>query len=115
MYRSHRGFVIGSKMSIKNINLNNVVIKSTKGIEIFEAENISLKNAEIYSTKLNRLVFVENSSRILFNGLKYSVNPELLISVSGDKTNLINFSNTLIDKSKIKYSNKASDLSVEIK
>ncbi|MEO7310352.1 MAG: glycoside hydrolase family 28 protein [Chitinophagaceae bacterium] len=82
------------EMSVKNINLNNLVLKTNKGIEIIEAANISLKNVQLSVSKTNPVVYVENSSKVSFDTLKFNDNAEVLVNLNGERTKAISFIHT---------------------
>lgn len=105
------------EMSIKNINLSNLTLKVKKGVEIFEAENINIKNIELITGITKPMIYVENSKKILFDNLQYNKGAELLLSVNGSRTKGITFSNTnpSLATEKVKYLNEASEVSAEVK
>ena len=82
------------EMSVKRIFLNNVVLRTNKGIELIEATDIHLNNVQVFTEKTNPIVYVENSSNIELNAIKYSVDPTLLLSLNGEKSGNIRLSNT---------------------
>lgn len=82
------------EMSIKNINLSNIIVKANKGIDIQEGENISLKNVSIDVPKADPLVFIQHSRNVQFNGLKYTGNPAALFSIYGERSKDIQVLNT---------------------
>lgn len=105
------------EMSIKNINISDVVIKSTKGIEIFEAENIKLNNVTVQTAKTNPVIYIENSGKVYFDKFSFNDNAELLLNVSGERSKEIKFTKTDTSKAKNKtsFSNGAASSAVEIK
>jgi len=82
------------EMSIKNINLSNIIVKANKGIDIQEGENITLKNISIDVPKADPLVFIQHSRNVVFDGLKYIGNPALLFSIYGERSKDIQVLNT---------------------
>jgi len=88
------------EMSIKNISITNADLKTTKGIEIIEAENISLKDLNVITTDTNPVMYVESSRSIAVDGLVYNQNSDLLCKVNGDRSKNISFTNTNTDKVK---------------
>lgn len=82
------------EMHINNINLENITIQATKGVEIEEASNINLKNITIFSKETNPILYVLNSKDVLFNNVKYNANSELLLHVQGDRSGKIKLLNT---------------------
>ncbi|MFP5041207.1 glycoside hydrolase family 28 protein [Parasediminibacterium sp. JCM 36343] len=104
------------EMSIKNINLNNLVLKTKKGIEIIEAQNINLNNIQSDADKANPVVYIENSNKVSFNGLVYNNNSEQLFSINGNRTKDIKTIKTNIAnaKKKAEFNNGALENSLEI-
>jgi polygalacturonase len=90
------------EMAIKDIHLENIVLKTTKGAEISEAQGISLKNITFESKETDPVIKVENSSGIKFDGIKYTNNAKLLFSITGDRTKQISIVNTDASKAKNK-------------
>jgi hypothetical protein len=105
------------EMSIKNINISNLVLKTNKGIEIIEAENINLNNITVETKNTNPVVYGENSSKVSFNKFVLNNEAELLLNVSGERTKAIKFTNTEASKAKTKVtlSNGAGETAVEMK
>ncbi len=104
------------EMSVKNISLTNIVIKSMLGVEIMEAEGINLKNIKIQGSKAGSLIYVENSNRISFDSINYS-DTNVFLTVSGERSKAIKLSNTDMTKAKTKtlFTNDATVSAVEMK
>jgi polygalacturonase len=90
------------EMSIKDIHLENMVLKTQKGADLIEAEDISLKNVYLLSKNTNPLINVENSKNITIDNLKYPKGTEVLFSINGDRTKDIRLLNTDTSKAKSK-------------
>lgn len=75
------------EMHVQNVNLENIILQTNKGVEIIEASNIHLKNVQVKSTVNNPVLYVENSSEVVFDGLQYPANAKQLFKISGAKTN----------------------------
>ena len=99
------------EMSIKGIHLENLILNVQKGIDLIEAENISLKNVTVNTQDSSILVNVDNGSNITFNNFKYSSNIDLLFNISGEKSADIKVSKTnfSIAKKKVAFVNGASE------
>jgi polygalacturonase len=97
------------EMSIKGIYLNDIVCKSIKGAELFEANDIVLDNVRFLSEQTNPVIYIENGSGIKLNGIRYTSNPEVLLSVNGNKSGNIKLTNTIISNSEnqIEFENGA--------
>jgi len=116
---ANRGiFVRGlPEMSIKNIWLNDIVLKTKKGIEAIEANNISFKNIQLVTSNTKPVIYVENSSALTFDNIKYNNGADLLLSINGAKTGNIKLINTDESKAKkkVEYGNGATQSSLAIK
>jgi polygalacturonase len=84
------------EMSVKNVVINDVILKTNKGAEMIAATGIHMKNVQLLSEKTKPVVYVENSSDIELNGIKYTSRPELFLSVSGEKSRDIRLTNTVV-------------------
>ncbi len=81
------------EMQVQNIVLENMVLKSNKGIECIEANNIVFDNIKLISADTAPLVFVQNSSNIAFDKLLYE-NADVLFALSGERLKAVAVSNT---------------------
>jgi len=97
------------EMSIKNIELSNLLIKANKGVICEEANGLTINNLRLEVAETNPLISMQNSSNILFNNLQYN-KTELLIKVTGDRNDKISFSKTSYDKA-----SKKVELAEEVK
>jgi polygalacturonase len=94
------------ELAIQGIHLENVTLKTDKGIEISEAKGVTLKNIYLECKNTQPLVIVDNSSDVKLDGIKYK-NADMLISVIGVKSGAISVSNTDVAKAKDKVEFKA--------
>lgn len=82
------------EMHVKNIVLENMVLQSTKGIDVQEASGISFKNIQVISENTKPVVDILNSDNISFDKITYKDGSELLFRVSGDRSKGISIKNT---------------------
>ena len=82
-----RGMLIRGlpEMSIKDISLENVSIKSQHGADIAEAQNITMKNVTLDCADTKPLFTIENSHQLAFEKITSVTKPELFFSVNGDR------------------------------
>ncbi|HEY8784611.1 MAG TPA: glycoside hydrolase family 28 protein [Mucilaginibacter sp.] len=85
------------EMSIKGIHLANLVLKTNKGIDITEGEDISLKNIYLDCKETKPLVSLNNGKDIKLNNISYA-KADLLFAVSGKKSAGIKVSHTDVTK-----------------
>lgn len=97
------------EMAIKNINIENAMIESNKGLVCVEAENISLKNVT-FLTNDKTVMQVQNSKNVMLNKIQYGTDKNVLLKVMGDKSDGIKLLNT--DTKKVK---KDIELGVGVK
>jgi len=90
------------EMSIKGIHLENMTLKTQKGIELIEAEDISLKNISVFCSETNPVVLIDNGNKITLENIKYTSNSDLLFSINGEKSAAITVSKTDVSKARNK-------------
>lgn len=93
------------ELSISNITLNNLNIKSKEGIDIQEAKSIKLNNVNLITSDSSPLINIQNGNEVDFKNLNYNA-AQLLFRISGDRNGAIKTSG--VDTSKAK--NKAEFL-----
>jgi polygalacturonase len=90
------------EMNITNINLENLSLKTNKGIEIIEAKGINLKNVYVESKNTKPLINIVNSHDVKFDGLRYGAGTDVLFSVSGKRSANIQVANSNLAGAKTK-------------
>jgi hypothetical protein len=98
------------EMRVKDIELSNIVLKTDKGAEIIEANDIRMKDVTLISDQKSPVVYVESGSNITLNGFKYSPNAGLLFSINGDKNANIRVQNAIVPNNpdKVAFNNGAN-------
>ncbi|GAB4004210.1 glycoside hydrolase family 28 protein [Spirosoma migulaei] len=81
------------EMAVKAILIENAVLQSRKGFVCIEAENIRLKNVTLLSPA-KTLMQIQNSRNITLDNIHYADNTNLLMHISGDRSNGIKLLNT---------------------
>lgn len=89
------------EMSIKGIHIENSTFQTGKGVDIIEAQNISLKNVRLNSNDTNPLINIKNGNGIVFNQVTYN-QAQLLFKIAGKKSAQIKVLNTDESKAKTK-------------
>jgi polygalacturonase len=82
------------EMHIRDISLNNMIIKANHGIEMSEASGISFNNVEVITSETNPVVDILNSSEISFNKFQYPLSSAVLFRVGGERSGNISVTNT---------------------
>ncbi|MDQ6813736.1 MAG: glycoside hydrolase family 28 protein [Bacteroidota bacterium] len=92
------------EMNVKNVVLENMVIRSKKGIDITEGSGIQLKNIQLITDDTEAVANIHNSQNITIQNLKYPEATKLLFNVSGEKSKGIVVSKTDVMKATTKAS-----------
>ncbi|HEY6956471.1 MAG TPA: glycoside hydrolase family 28 protein [Flavisolibacter sp.] len=87
------------EMNVKNIVMENMTIQANKGLDMTEGSNIVLKNVNLITRDINPVMNIHNSQNIVLSKIGYA-NADLLLNVSGEKSNGIIVSSTDTSKSK---------------
>jgi polygalacturonase len=105
------------EMSIKNIAMENMVIKAKRGIICEEADGISFKNVQLLVAETNPIVAIQNAANIAFDKLDYNSNADLLFSIKGVNSKAITVVNSDVIKvkAKVEFSASATDKALMIK
>jgi len=105
------------EMHVKDIVLENMVLRAKRGFDIQEASGITFKNIKMISAETNPVVDVVQSDRLTFDNISYKDGSELLFRISGERSKDINIKNTDASKAKekIAYELGASEKSVTVK
>lgn len=88
------------EMPVQNIQMKNMVIRAKTGIDIQEAENIQIKDLELFTENNNPVVDIIQSRKITINGLKFPSMAELLLRVSGERSSDIRLIETETGRAK---------------
>jgi len=88
------------EMSIKDIYLSDMVLKTAKGVELTEAQHISLENIRLVTNETgpDPLIYVENSKDLRFKGIAYDPHVPALFSINGDRCADIRVTDTDLSK-----------------
>lgn len=89
------------EMSIKGIHIENSTFKTNNGIDIIEAQDISIKNIRLEGKNSNPLINIQNGNGITLDGIKFN-DAELLLKITGKKSAQIRLLNTDTSKAKSK-------------
>jgi polygalacturonase len=73
------------EMNIRDIYLENMVLKAAKGAELAEAQRVHLKDIRLVTKESDPVIYVENSSQLMFDHIGYNPGAALLFSINGDK------------------------------
>lgn len=105
------------EMNVKNIYLENMVLQARHGLDFTEGTAVHLKNIKLITTNTDPVMNIHNSKNITLDMIGYNPGAELLLNVSGEKSNMIKLANTDATKAKKKLETSygATEKSVEMK
>ncbi|OUJ70008.1 glycoside hydrolase family 28 protein [Hymenobacter crusticola] len=96
------------EMSVRQISLDNLVLKVNKGVELIEAQDIRISNLRLETKAAAPVVYVENSRNISFDGMQVNApTNQALFSVSGNRTEKITAARTEAGKGRTPIEAKA--------
>lgn len=104
------------EMSVRNIFLNDIILKTDQGAQMMQASGIHLNNVQLISDTAKPVIYVENSVGVELNNIRYPSNPKLLLSVNGAKSGNIKLTNTTVsDQNIVEYNHGANAAMVSMK
>jgi DNA sulfur modification protein DndE len=101
------------EMSLKNVSLENAVIEARTGVICIDADQITMKNVEIY-TKVLPVMDIENAVNIKIENFKCFENQEAVFNVKGEKSNNIIFTNSIKNPQMLKIDSKVKPTAVKV-
>ncbi len=118
-YGAEKGiFVRGlPEMNVKNILMEDMVLKANHGLDMTEGSGIVLKNVKLVTDNGNPVMSIHNSNNITLEKIAYNKDVDLLLSVTGEKTSGIALNGTDTGKAKksVELNFGAKDGAVKIK
>ena len=72
------------EMSIRDIYLENMVLKADRGAELTAARHITLRNIRLVTSGPEPVIYVENSSDLQLQAIRYNPGAALLFSINGE-------------------------------
>jgi len=88
------------EMPVENIKIENLVVKSEKGVELTDVKGITLTNLQLITESKNPVVFIDNSNNVSFDKIDFNKNTDLFMSVNGDRSANISVVKTDVSKAK---------------
>ncbi|GGH27257.1 glycoside hydrolase family 28 protein [Sphingobacterium alkalisoli] len=102
------------EMPIQNIRMSNLFLTADRGVEIKDAQHISINDATFHTDKSNRLIYVENAKDLFFDQLDYNPDVSQVLEVNGAESNNLRFKNAKFDIKQIKLDHGARSSAVQI-
>jgi polygalacturonase len=90
------------EMNVKDVVLEDMVIRAKEGLDFTEANNIKLKNIQVITDNTDPVASIHNSQNLSLDQLNYPANSKLLFSVTGEKSGNIMVTKTDATKAKNK-------------
>lgn len=88
------------EMPVENIKIENLVVKSEKGVELTDAKGVSLSNLQLITESKNPIVFIDNSINLTLDKIDFNKDTDLFMSVNGERSANITLTKTDISKAK---------------
>ncbi|MCF2501658.1 glycoside hydrolase family 28 protein [Dyadobacter chenhuakuii] len=106
-----------AEMPVRNIVMENMVLKAEKGIELTDGDQIRFKNVKLITEHTKPVIFIENGTQIRFDKISYNDKSDVLISVNGERSADIKMDNPDFSKAQKtkELSNGAQDKSLTLK
>ncbi|MDF7810854.1 glycoside hydrolase family 28 protein [Hymenobacter sp. YC55] len=82
------------EMNVKDIEIENAVLESKRGLVCQEGSGISFKNVALFSTETKPVLEVQNSQNITLDNIRYAAGADLLLRVTGDRSKAVKLVNT---------------------
>ena len=88
------------EMNVQQIQLRDMVIEAKEGLDMTEGTAITLSNIQLITENTNPVMNIHNSKDIVLDRINYKPQAELLLNVSGEKSNSIRLNGTDVKKAK---------------
>lgn len=82
------------EMHVKDIVLENMVLKADKGIDVQESSNISFRNIKLIVADSKPVVEITQSEGLVFDNISINTGCELFFRFNGEKTKNVRLKNT---------------------
>lgn len=102
------------EMNLKNVSLEDAVIEARTGVFCSDAEQINMKNVQVY-TKVFPVMDIQNASNIKVENFKCTENPGTLYNIAGEKTNNILYLNSNVDVNHLKIGSEVKPGAVTVR
>jgi hypothetical protein len=73
------------EMNIKDIYLEDMVLKVERGVHLAEAQQVHLRNIRLLTTHTDPVIYVENSRQLSLDHISYEPGAALLFSINGER------------------------------
>lgn len=87
------------EMNVRNIILEDMILQANRGLDMTEGSDIVLKNVRLVTKQVDPVMNIHNSKNIVLNKIGYA-RADLLLNVSGEKSNGITVTATDVTKAR---------------
>lgn len=102
------------EMPVQHIRMTNLNMTVNKGVEIKDAQHVSIENAAWYTTTEKPLIYIESARDLQFDQMQFDKKRDQHVDVHGTNTSKIVFRNTILDRNKITFNHGAIASAVQI-
>ncbi len=104
-------------MNVKNVVMENMIIRAKEGIDFTEASGVQLRNVQLITDNTDPVASIHNSNNISLDQLTYPADSKLLFAVSGEKSRNIVVTKTDASKAKnkVEFNFGANDKALQLK
>jgi polygalacturonase len=90
------------EMNVRDIYLENMVLKTKEGLDCTEGSNIQLRNVQLLTDNTDPVMNIHNSKNIVLDNIGYNIDAAVLLNITGEKSEKIQLKNTNTTKAKKK-------------
>lgn len=102
------------EMPIQHIYMKNLNLTVTKGVEIKDAQYLSLENVFLNTQDNDPLVYIESAKDLNFDHIQFDNSRKQILEVSGVNSSNLVFKNSKIDRSKLVFEHGAKKTAVRL-
>lgn len=102
------------EMPVQHIHLKNLNLSVDKGVEIKDAQHITIENATVHTRAEAPLLYIESAKDLAFNRLQFDKKQPQTVEVHGSNSSNIMIKNTAIDHTNISFHHGANNNTVTI-
>lgn len=102
------------EMPVQHIHMKNLNLAVNKGVEIKDAQHITIENAMLNTQTEAPLLYIESAKNLAFKGLQFDKKQPQTVAVHGSNSSNIVIENTPIDKGSISFHHGARKEAVKL-
>ncbi len=102
------------EMPVQHIHMKNLNLTVNKGIEIKDAQHITIENVMLNTQTETPLLYIESAKDLAFKGLQFDKKQPQVVEVHGSNSSNIMIKNTPIDKGNMSFHHGANKEAVKL-